>query len=104
MTTRATIRNEEDFVRAYHDLMVDIMEDRTILIMADFSLTNQKGVLKFSWEVFALLEGHESEKPLTAYHAFYPNSKSASMGAFLFQCATRLAHLVESSLGAYETR
>lgn len=100
MARQQSTSREEDFLRAYHDMMLDTEIDRTLLIDTSMRPTGRRGVLTFTWEVCTFSADPPRVRPLCRYSAEYPNATAQSMGAFLFACATKLSRLVDDALAA----
>lgn len=104
MRKQQSTSREEDFLRAYHDMMLDIEIDRALLIDTYHRPTGRRGVLLFAWEVNTLGPTPPIVRPLCKYAAEYPNATAQSMGAFLYACSVKLSRMVDEALAAQETR
>src|SRR5690242_6074079 len=85
---------EEAFVRAYTDLIADIESHHAVWARCHLSPSSRRGVLTVRHT------DHPSDKVLSNEPALcslsnpFPNATSASLEAFLFQQAIKLANLL----------
>lgn len=88
-------RGEYEFTRAATDTLNDVEKACEVVISTDLQISKQRGVLALVMHAVAK-GGGDGLTYVATYQADWPNAYAVSFAAFYFQCAHRLARMVEA--------
>ena len=86
---------EYAFTRAAGDELRDAAQTYGVYFAVRTELSEQRGVWYTCVEAFEKLEG-EPARRIASYRGSWPNPRTISYGAFLYQCCHRVCRMVES--------
>lgn len=95
MASMRSKADEEWFVRAYTDLLIDIEKEYGVSIDFTARPTLRRGVLECRWYATFDPWADKDTKPICSYAHEYPNSGAQTLAAFLFAALTRFEKVIK---------